>query len=82
MHGHVTCAVDVSPNVVDAGAEMTLRGKVTCSPSCDLRGHTLLVKDEAGADAGSIELTEFAYQQHQRYFPLGWRLGIVLRCMG
>lgn len=59
MHGHVTCAVDVSPNVVDAGAEMTLRGKVSCSPSCDLRGHTLLVKDEVGADAGSVELTEF-----------------------
>lgn len=59
MHGHVTCAVDVSPNVVDAGAEMTLRGKVSCSPSCDLRGHTLLIKDEAGADAGSVELTEF-----------------------
>ena len=59
MHGHMTCAVDVSPGVVDAGAEMTLRGKVSCSPPCDLRGHTLLVKDEAGGDAGSIELTEF-----------------------
>jgi hypothetical protein len=59
MPGHMTCAVDVSPDVVDAGAEMTLRGKVSCSPSCDLRGHALLVKDEAGADAGSVELTEF-----------------------
>jgi len=58
-HGHVTCAVDVSPGVVDAGAEMTLRGRVSCSPPCDLRGHTLLIKDEAGADAGGAELTEF-----------------------
>jgi hypothetical protein len=57
--GHVMCAVDLSPDVVDAGAEMTLRGTVTCSPPCDLRGHSLLVKDETGADAGSIELTEF-----------------------
>jgi hypothetical protein len=57
--GRTTCAIDVFPEVVDAGAEMTLQGKVSCSPACDLRGHTLLVKDQAGADAGSIELTEF-----------------------
>jgi hypothetical protein len=57
--GQTTCAVDVSPDVVDAGAEMTLQGKVSCSPACDLRGHTLLVKDQAGADAGSVELTVF-----------------------
>ena len=57
--GRTTCAIDVSPEVVDAGAEMTLQGKVSCAPACDLRGHTLLVKDQAGADAGSIELTEF-----------------------
>lgn len=55
----MTCAIDVFPEVVDAGAEMTLQGKVSCSPACDLRGHTLLVKDQAGADAGSIELTGF-----------------------
>jgi hypothetical protein len=59
VHGQMTCVFDVSPDVVDAGAEMTLRATVSCSPPCDLRGHTLLVKDEAGADAGSIELTEF-----------------------
>jgi hypothetical protein len=59
MRGQTTCTVDVSPDVVDAGAEMTLRGKVSCSPACDLRGHTLLVKDQAGADAVSVELTEF-----------------------
>ena len=59
MRGHATCAVDVSPDVVAAGAQLTLRGRVSCSPACDLRGHTLLVKDQAGADAGSIELTEF-----------------------
>jgi hypothetical protein len=59
MRGQMTCAVDVSPDVVDAGAEMTLRGKVSCSPACDLRGHTLLVKDQAGADVGRVELSEF-----------------------
>jgi hypothetical protein len=59
MRGHTTCAVDVSPDVVDAGAELTLRGKVSCSPPCDLRGHTLLIKDHAGAEAARVELTEF-----------------------
>jgi hypothetical protein len=59
MHGDMTCAVDVSPGVVDAGAEMTLRGKASCSPPCDLRGHSLLVKDHASAEAARIELTEF-----------------------
>jgi hypothetical protein len=38
---------------------MTLEGKVSCIPKCDLQGHTLLIKDETGADAGSLELTEF-----------------------
>jgi len=55
----MTCAFEVSPDVVDAGAEMTLQGKVSCSPACDLRGHTLLVKDQAGANAGTLKLTEF-----------------------
>jgi len=59
MRVQVTCAIDVSPDLVDAGAEMTLQGKVSCSPPCDLRGHTLLVKDQAGGDAGSVELTRF-----------------------
>lgn len=65
VRGHTTCAVDVSPDVVDAGAEMTLRGKVSCSPGRDLRGHALLVKDQAGADAGSIELTTFDGETHE-----------------
>jgi hypothetical protein len=57
--GQTTCVIHVSPDVVDAGAEMTLQGQVSCAPICDLRGHALLVKDEAGADARSVELTRF-----------------------
>ncbi len=59
MLGHLTCGIDVSPTIVDAGAEMTLMGSVSCSPSRDLRGHTLFIKDEAGADVASVGLTEF-----------------------
>jgi len=56
--GHVDIALEVSPDSVDAGAEMTLHARVSCAPSCDLAGHRLLVKDEAGAEAGVLELTE------------------------
>ena len=55
--GRMTCSVDVSPSVVDAGAGLTLRGRVSCSPACDLRGRFLLVTDQAGAELGRAELT-------------------------
>src|SRR5262245_49794928 len=59
MRGHTTCAVDVSPTVVDAGADVMLQGSISCSPACDLRGHTLLVKDQTGADVSRVEISEF-----------------------
>ena len=55
----MTFVVNVSPEVVDAGAEMTLHGEVSCTPACDLRGHNLLIKDETGAEISSIELADF-----------------------
>ncbi len=54
----MTFVVD-SPEVVDAGAEMTLHAELSCTPACDLRGHNLLIKDETGADRSTIELTDF-----------------------
>jgi hypothetical protein len=59
MRGHTTCAVEVSPDVVDAEGEVTLQGRVSCSPACDLRGHTLLIKDQTGNDAVRVEISEF-----------------------
>lgn len=56
--GHVDIALDVSPDTVDAGAEMTLHARVSCAPLCDLIGHRLLVKDGVGAEAGVLELTD------------------------
>ena len=50
---------EVSPGEVDAGADMTLKGTVSCSPAGDLRGRTLLIKDQDGTLAESIELTAF-----------------------
>ena len=54
-----SCSVEASPSEVDAGADMTLKGKVACSPARDLRGETLLIMDQDGALAKSVELTEF-----------------------
>ena len=54
-----SCRVEVSPSEVDAGANMTLQGKVDCSPAEDLRGTTLLIKDQDGTLAQSLELTKF-----------------------
>ena len=59
MRVAVACSVEASPSEVDAGADMTLKGKVTCSLAGDLRGKTLLIMDQDGALAESIELTEF-----------------------
>ncbi len=56
--GHVDIALEVSPDSVDAGAEMTLHARVSCSPPGDLIAHSLLVKDAAGADTGVLELTD------------------------
>ena len=52
-------SVAVSPSEVDAGADITLKGKIARSPAGDLRGTTLLIKDQDGALAKSVEITEF-----------------------
>ena len=56
----MTCeiSVEASPRDVDAGADMTLKGKVVCSPPGDLRGHTLLIMNQDGALVGSVQLGE------------------------
>ncbi|MEE8439543.1 MAG: hypothetical protein V3S07_08130 [Micropepsaceae bacterium] len=63
--GQVDIAVKVSPEAVDAGAEMTLRAQTACTPSCDLRGHNLLLTDESGAEMGRLVLTEFDGERNE-----------------
>jgi len=62
--GQVDIALEVSPDIVDAGAELTLDARVSCSPPCDLVGHRLLVRDEAGAELGALELTELDEEEN------------------
>jgi hypothetical protein len=57
--GETTCLVDVSPEVVDAGAALTLKARVLCSPPCDLRGHTLALNDQTGAEICSMAIGAF-----------------------
>ena len=54
-----TFSVEVSPGEVDAGAEMTLKVKASCSPAADLRGQALQIMDQDGALVESGEFTEF-----------------------
>jgi hypothetical protein len=54
-----TFSVEVSPNEVDAGADMTLKAKVACVPATDLRGEALQIMDQDGALVESLELGEF-----------------------
>jgi hypothetical protein len=61
----VTFVVNVSPEVVDAGAGMTMRGELWCNPACDLRGHNLLIKDETGAEISTMELTDFDGERNE-----------------
>jgi len=55
----VACSVEASPSEVDAGADLTLKGKVACSPAGDLRGESLRIMDQDGALVVSVELGEF-----------------------
>jgi len=63
--GHVNIAVKLSPENVDSGAQLTLRAQTACTPGCDLRGHNLLVKDQAGIEMGRLVLTEFDNERNE-----------------
>jgi hypothetical protein len=55
----VNFVVNVSPEVVDAGAEMTLHAELSRRPASDLRGQELVIKDHAGAGVGSMKFSNF-----------------------
>jgi hypothetical protein len=57
-HGPRTCRVEVSPTEVDAGAEVTVRVIVTGPHEWDLTGDTVSIRNQAGEEVASEELTE------------------------
>ena len=58
MHVISACEMEVSPAEVFAGADITIKARVSCSEACDLRGKTLLIVDHEGVLVDRAELTE------------------------
>ena len=58
-HGQRTCAVEVSPSEVDAGAELTVTVRVSCPHGCDLTGQSVSIRSQDDTELAIVELTEF-----------------------
>src|SRR5262245_1695187 len=58
-HDQRTCAVEVSPNEVDAGAELTVRAFASCPHGCDLTGQSVSIRNQDGIELARAELKEF-----------------------
>jgi hypothetical protein len=57
--GRRTCAVEVSPREVDAGDELTVTVRVSCPDGFDLRGQSVLIRNQDGTALAAAELREF-----------------------
>ena len=57
-HDQIACTVEVSPREVDAGADLTLKGRVSCPHGCDLRGESVSIRNQDDTELASVELTE------------------------
>jgi hypothetical protein len=55
---HCTCAVEVSPDEVDAGADITLKVQVTSSRKDGLRGARILIRNHEGTELARADLTK------------------------
>src|SRR5262249_25680793 len=57
-HGERTCAVEVDPTEVDAGAELTVTVRAACPHGCDLSGQGVFIRGGDGTELASGELGE------------------------
>ena len=57
-HDQIACTVEVSPREVDAGADLTLKGRVSCPHGCDLGGESVSIRNQDDTELASAELTE------------------------
>src|SRR5262249_30258003 len=53
------CTVELYPGDVDAGADLTMTGRVSCPHGCDLRGQRVSIRDQDNTERASAELTGF-----------------------
>jgi hypothetical protein len=58
-HRARACAVEVSPDEVDAGAALTVTVRVSCPDGCDLRGQGVSIRTQDDAELATAELSEF-----------------------
>jgi hypothetical protein len=56
VHHQRACAVEVSPDEVDAGGELTVVVRASCPNGCDLQGQGVSIRDEDGTELGAAEL--------------------------
>jgi hypothetical protein len=71
-----TCAVEVSPGEVAAGAELTVAVAASCAYGCDLRRQSVSIQDRDGAELASSELTEFEGESYVTRFVLAAPLDV------
>ena len=57
-HGRRTCAVEVSPDEVDAGAELTITVRASCPDGCDLTGQSVSIRDQDDSELARAELAQ------------------------
>jgi hypothetical protein len=57
-HGRRTCAVEVSPDEVDAGAELTITVRAACPDGCDLTGQSVSIRDQDDTELARGELAQ------------------------
>jgi hypothetical protein len=58
MHGARACAVELSPREVDAGGELTVVVRASCTEGCDLEGQAVSIRSEDGSELAVAELAE------------------------
>jgi hypothetical protein len=58
-HGPRTCAIEVSPSEVDAGAELTVTVRASCPDGCDLRGQSVSIRNQDDTALATAVLAEF-----------------------
>lgn len=58
-HGTSTSMVKAALAELDAGADLALRVRVSCSSECSLQGCRVVIVDDQGAAVAEVELAEF-----------------------
>src|SRR5258705_326114 len=56
-HGPLTCTVELSPDEVDAGMELTVTARVSCPHGCDLAGQHVSIRNQHDVEVARTELT-------------------------